>query len=132
MDLFEEFITDEPMGLSGHIPGFAGPTGEHVHGHAQVQLQEQMHEIRNLPVREMGEKKGPRLRRSCELCRNSKGRCCPSPGGRGCVRLVLFLIRLMRGGGWHVLILVRCVKEGKQCVFLEAKPRPKRAKNSRM
>jgi len=30
------------------------------------------------------------------------------------------------------LCICRCVREGKQCVFLEAKPRPKRAKNSRM
>ncbi|RDL34975.1 uncharacterized protein BP5553_06906 [Venustampulla echinocandica] len=56
-------------------------------------------------------KKVPKLRRSCELCRNSKGKCCPSKDSNQCQR---------------------CAKEGKQCVFLEAKPRPKRAKNSRM
>ncbi|EHL00022.1 hypothetical protein M7I_4104 [Glarea lozoyensis 74030] len=28
--------------------------------------------------------------------------------------------------------LYRCVKDGKPCVFLEAKPRPKRAKNSKL
>ncbi|KAH6715454.1 hypothetical protein DL95DRAFT_460915 [Leptodontidium sp. 2 PMI_412] len=53
-----------------------------------------------------------KLRRSCESCRGSKGRCIPSPDdSHRCLR---------------------CVKEGKPCVFLEAKPRPKRAKNSRV
>ncbi|KAE9374683.1 hypothetical protein N431DRAFT_543935 [Stipitochalara longipes BDJ] len=51
-----------------------------------------------------------RLRRSCESCRNSKGKCVPSEQTGQCQR---------------------CVKEGQQCTFLEAKPRPKRAKNSR-
>ncbi|KAK0099941.1 hypothetical protein ONS95_013236 [Cadophora gregata] len=57
-------------------------------------------------------KSGVRLRRSCEACRSSKGRCISSPDDpHRCLR---------------------CVKDGKRCVFLEAKPRPKRAKNSRM
>ncbi|KAH7393357.1 hypothetical protein BKA64DRAFT_84994 [Cadophora sp. MPI-SDFR-AT-0126] len=57
-------------------------------------------------------KPGLKLRRSCEACRGSKGRCISSPDdSKRCLR---------------------CVKDGKQCVFLEAKPRPKRAKNSRM
>ncbi|KAL2068224.1 hypothetical protein VTL71DRAFT_16322 [Oculimacula yallundae] len=52
------------------------------------------------------------LRRSCESCRMSKGRCISSPDdSQRCLR---------------------CVKDGKRCVFLEAKPRPKRAKNSRI
>ncbi|KAH7321689.1 hypothetical protein BKA65DRAFT_86585 [Rhexocercosporidium sp. MPI-PUGE-AT-0058] len=53
-----------------------------------------------------------KLRRSCESCRAFKGRCNPSPDDpHRCLR---------------------CVKDGKRCVFLEAKPRPKRAKNARL
>ncbi|XMA12295.1 hypothetical protein WAI453_005086 [Rhynchosporium graminicola] len=59
----------------------------------------------------MASKRG-NLRRSCESCRGSKGRCISSPGdAQRCMR---------------------CVKDGRPCVFLEAKPRPKRAKNSRV
>lgn len=56
------------------------------------------------------EKQTAKLRKSCELCRTSKGRCCPSPENNRCQR---------------------CLKEGKECIFLTAKPRPKRGKNSR-
>ncbi|CZR59098.1 related to cercosporin resistance protein [Phialocephala subalpina] len=54
----------------------------------------------------------PKLRRSCETCRNSKGRCLPSDDDSNRCQ--------------------KCLKDGKACVFLEAKPRPKRAKNSRI
>ncbi|KAH8682922.1 hypothetical protein BGZ60DRAFT_398964 [Tricladium varicosporioides] len=51
-----------------------------------------------------------KLRRSCELCRNTKGRCIPSKTDSRCQR---------------------CLRDGKECIFLQTKPRPKRAKNSR-
>lgn len=96
MDLFDEFITS-PMGLPVHLPASlvlphtqSIPHPHTANGHTQDQMGDQISSgIRNLPVREMGEKRTPRLRRSCELCRNSKGRCCPSLEGRGCLRLVI-------------------------------------------
>ncbi|KAG9229713.1 hypothetical protein BJ875DRAFT_522221 [Amylocarpus encephaloides] len=84
MDLFNDFMTPPPTGhLGEEEPSKRNPM----------------------------EKRTGKLRRSCELCRNTKGRCCPSKDGNHCQR---------------------CAKEGKECVFLEAKPRPKRAKNSRI
>ncbi|KUJ19994.1 uncharacterized protein LY89DRAFT_716459 [Mollisia scopiformis] len=57
-------------------------------------------------------KQTPKLRRSCETCRSSKGRCLPSDNDPNRCQ--------------------KCLKDGKNCIFLEAKPRPKRAKNSRI
>ncbi|KIW26095.1 uncharacterized protein PV07_09222 [Cladophialophora immunda] len=53
----------------------------------------------------------PRLRKACELCREVKGRCVPSQGDPA--------------------RCLRCAREGKICVFLEAKARPKMANDSR-
>ncbi|KFZ20552.1 hypothetical protein V501_00059 [Pseudogymnoascus sp. VKM F-4519 (FW-2642)] len=63
--------------------------------------------------REPAEKKPTRaLRRSCEACRASKGRCRLTSEGFGRCQ--------------------RCVKNGMECVFQEAQPRPKRSKTSRV
>jgi hypothetical protein len=77
---------------------------------------------------ENAQKPAAKLRRSCELCRASKGRCIPSKEDvNRCQKFVLSLRRVC----CCVLTACRCVKDGKKCVFSEAKPRPKRAKNSR-
>ncbi|KAM3081082.1 hypothetical protein ACMFMG_005035 [Clarireedia jacksonii] len=59
-----------------------------------------------------GERPGPKLRRSCEACRSSKGRCIPSKSDTTCCD--------------------RCLKVGKKCVFLETKPRPKKLRSSKL
>ncbi|KAF4624390.1 hypothetical protein G7Y89_g13783 [Cudoniella acicularis] len=79
MDLFNAANVSEQTGQSDH--------------------EEAEWEMGALPVNNSTERQSRKLRRSCELCRTSKG---------------------------------RCLKEGKKCIFLEAKPRPKRAKNSRI
>lgn len=75
-------------------------------------------------------KRAPKLRRSCETCRGSKGRCLPSDDDSSrCQKYFPHTICNTRD---RCLMFGRCLKEGKACVFLEPKPRPKRAKNSRM
>ncbi|TGO85837.1 hypothetical protein BPOR_0359g00070 [Botrytis porri] len=53
-----------------------------------------------------------KLRRSCEACRTSKGRCLPSKD--------------------DPTRCARCSKSRKKCVFLETKPRPKKMRSSRV
>ncbi|CAD6439929.1 b17537a1-1450-4d07-bae1-ca335e083a14 [Sclerotinia trifoliorum] len=53
-----------------------------------------------------------KLRRSCEACRSSKGRCLPSKD--------------------DPTRCVKCLKGRKKCVFLETKPRPKKMRSSRI
>lgn len=53
-----------------------------------------------------------KLRRSCEACRSSKGRCLPSRD--------------------DPTRCVKCLKGRKKCVFLETKPRPKKMRSSRI
>ncbi|TGO57741.1 hypothetical protein BCON_0062g00100 [Botryotinia convoluta] len=53
-----------------------------------------------------------KLRRSCEACRTSKGRCLPSKD--------------------DPTRCAKCSKSRKKCVFLETKPRPKKMRSSRL
>ncbi|ESZ95284.1 hypothetical protein SBOR_4338 [Sclerotinia borealis F-4128] len=53
-----------------------------------------------------------KLRRSCEACRSSKGRCLPSKDDPNCC--------------------AKCLKRRQKCVFLETKPRPKKMRSSRI
>ncbi|TGO08290.1 hypothetical protein BTUL_0216g00170 [Botrytis tulipae] len=53
-----------------------------------------------------------KLRRSCEVCRTSKGRCLPSKD--------------------DPTRCAKCSKSKKKCVFLETKPRPKKMRSSRV
>ncbi|THV46244.1 hypothetical protein BGAL_0402g00010 [Botrytis galanthina] len=53
-----------------------------------------------------------KLRRSCEACRTSKGRCLPSKD--------------------DPTRCAKCSKRKKKCVFLETKPRPKKMRSSRV
>ncbi|TGO38438.1 hypothetical protein BHYA_0075g00410 [Botrytis hyacinthi] len=53
-----------------------------------------------------------KLRRSCEACRTSKGRCLPSKD--------------------DPTRCAKCSKSKKKCVFLETKPRPKKMRSSRV
>ncbi|KAF7940983.1 hypothetical protein EAE99_000620 [Botrytis elliptica] len=53
-----------------------------------------------------------KLRRSCEACRTSKGRCLPSKD--------------------DPTRCAKCSKSRKKCVFLETKPRPKKMRSSRV
>ncbi|KAF7874778.1 hypothetical protein EAF04_001952 [Stromatinia cepivora] len=53
-----------------------------------------------------------KLRRSCEACRSSKGRCLPSKD--------------------DPTRCAKCLKSRKKCVFLEMKPRPKKMRSSRI
>ncbi|PQE30693.1 hypothetical protein CJF32_00005890 [Rutstroemia sp. NJR-2017a WRK4] len=66
----------------------------------------------SVPVAVEGERPGPKLRRSCEACRSSKGRCLPSKSDNTRCE--------------------RCLKVGKKCVFLETKPRPKKMRSSKI
>ncbi|CAG8948861.1 hypothetical protein HYFRA_00001984 [Hymenoscyphus fraxineus] len=121
---------EDGMGLQlplQHVPGSSislRPTAADLHSQAngnsstetlpaESGTYEREGETRAKSMREvlMRDKRTPKLRKSCELCRDSKGKCVVPKEGRGCLR---------------------CIKERKTCVFLEAKPRLKRAKNSRI
>ncbi|CAG8974655.1 hypothetical protein HYALB_00010751 [Hymenoscyphus albidus] len=130
MDWFADFM-ENGMGLQlplQHVPGSSislPPTAADLHsranGHSSTETlptesmttHQQEGETRAKSMREvlMRDKRTPKLRKSCELCRDSKGKCVVPKEGRGCLS---------------------CIKERKTCVFLEAKPRLKRAKNSRI
>lgn len=79
-----------------------------------------------------GDKLKAKLRRSCEACRDFKVRCHPSEKkGERCQRYFHPLENQS-----HVRreadTFYRCMKENRKCVFLEAKPRPKRPRKSRL